>query len=200
MGIQQTLRNLQDRARNAGWRIQWIPWQEPGRPEYVYNTPLTLITGLGGAALFVGSIILIPLAMYREDIVTLESEEELILLIGTGLAGLAIAIAGRIHAAFRKQADWEQVTAKCIDREIKEYLGGHNGRSEVTWEYRLLCAFMLDGREYTVTPEPSHMMSFTSEESVRKYLDERIDPDGACQLWIDRRNPLHAVFHKKQRI
>lgn len=45
MGVQTLVRNLQDKARNAGWRIQRIPRQEPGRPEYVYNTPFFTRSG-----------------------------------------------------------------------------------------------------------------------------------------------------------
>lgn len=56
------LRKMQEMARNAGWRIKWIPWQEPGKVEMVYNTPLTLVTGLGGAAVFIGAMVL---AVYR---------------------------------------------------------------------------------------------------------------------------------------
>ncbi len=103
MTIQETLRDLQDRARDAGWRIKWIPWQGDGKVEVVYNTPLTLFTGLGGAAIFV-------YAMWA--VVTHRAP---LPFLGVGLAGLVMAVAGRIYAAKNQQSGFIEIQATCGD-------------------------------------------------------------------------------------
>ena len=108
--------------------------------------------------------------------------------------------AGRLYAAFNKQAGWIRLTAQCIDREIHECHFPSKGNRKIVWEYRLLCTFTRNGSEYRVTPEASHTAGFQSQDHARKYLDERIGPDGTCQVWVDPGNPLHAVFDHKQRI
>ena len=197
MGIERSIRRLQDKARNTGWRIQWIPWQETGRPEYVYNTPLTLVTGFGGAAVFLLSIGAILLGKYRPEISPVHTEADVVKTIIVGVAGLVIIILGRIYASFHKQAGWKPVTAQVLDQEIQECVDADERGS---YEFRLLCRFRYRGKNYDVTPETSRMMSFTSERRAHKYLDERISAGNTCRLWIDPRNPLHAVFHKKQKI
>jgi hypothetical protein len=189
MKIENSLRDYQDRLRDEGWRIKWIPWQEPGRPEYVYNTPLTLFTGLGGAALFTGAVIWMVVS---KDIGWP--------LFAAAIAGLAIAISGRFYAAFRKQYKWACINATCIDREIRQCSVFSEGNTKYVWEFRVVCKFMFNGKEFKVTPEASHIMAFNSSDAVSQYLNEKIKPDCKCRLWIDPGNPLHAVFDKKQRI
>ena len=111
------------------------------------------------------------------------------------MAGLAITMLGIISAAFQKQAGWKCIDAQCIDREIGE-CEKDPGVMTSTWVYRLVCVFNYEGKEYKVTPEPSHLTSFSSERQVQKYLDERIQPGGRCQLWINPKNPLQTIFHK----
>ncbi|HBA60042.1 MAG TPA: hypothetical protein DCZ92_04330 [Elusimicrobia bacterium] len=187
MGITGSIRELQDGLRDAGWRIKWIAWQETGRPEYVFNTPLTLATGFGGAALFLGSAYLAASGRAPASVMV------------WGIAGIALIIAGRLYAARAKQIGWVAVEARCLDREARELRSSGRGAATV-WEYRLLCSFSYDGREYKVTPEPSHTLAFSSEDKLNAYLAERITPGGTCALWIDPANPLHAVFDKKQGI
>ena len=189
MKIENRLRDYQDKIRDEGWRIKWIPWQESGRPEYVYNTPLTKFTGLGGAALFVGAVTLMVV-----------SKTAGWPMLAAAIAGLAIIISGRFYAAFKKQYKWVCINAICIDREIMKSASVSEGNTKYVWEYRVICKFTLNGKEYKVTPEASHMMSFNSADAAMEYLNKRIKPDCKCRLWIDPANPLHAVFDKKQRI
>jgi len=187
LNFKNNLRDFQDQVRDSGWRIQWIPWQEQGRSEYIYNTSLTLFTGFGGAALFLGSVIYLLLFKQVQGLV-----------LAIGMAGLIMIFLGRIYAAFNKQGGWLQLTARCIDREIQERHYPSKGNINIVWEYRLLCVFNHNGTEYRVTPEASHVMGFQSQDIAKKYLTERIRPDGTCKVWVDPRNALHAVFDKKQ--
>ena len=187
MNINKKLRDFQDQVRDGDWRIKWIPWQEQGRAEYIYNTPLTLFTGFGGAALFIGSVVYLLILKHVQGPI-----------LAIGLGGLVMIFLGRIYAAFNKQAGWLQLTARCIDREIQQRHYLSEGNIKIIWEYRLLCVFYHIGTEYKVTPEASHIAGFQSQDLVQKYLNEKIRPDGTCKLWVDPRNPLHAVFDKKQ--
>jgi hypothetical protein len=159
----------------------------PCRAEYIYNTPLTLFTGFGGAALFLVSVVYLLIFKHGQGPI-----------LAIGLAGLIMIFLGRIYAFFNKQAGWIQLTARCIDREIQERHYPSKGNIKIVWEYRLLCVFNHGGNEYRVTPEASSIAGFQSQYIVQKYLNERIRPDGTCKLWVDPRNPLHAVFDKKQ--
>lgn len=114
------------------------------------------------------------------------------------LVGLVMIFLGRIYASFNKQAGWIRLTARCIDREIQERHYPHRGNVKIVWEYRLLCEFTHNGSEYRVTPEASHIAGFQSQNLLQKYLSDRIQPDYTCELWVDPRNPLHAIFDKKQ--
>ena len=107
MNFKKYLRDFQDQVRDSSWRIKWIPWQEQGSAEYIYNTPLTLFTGFGGAALFLGSVVY--LLIFKQHQVPV---------LATGMAGLIMIFLGRIYAAFNKQGGWLQLTVRCIDREI----------------------------------------------------------------------------------
>ncbi len=188
MNIKKNLRDFQDQIRDRDWRIKWIPWQEPGCVEYIHNTSLTLFTGFGGAALFLGSVFWLCFKQAQWPVLII------------GLAGLLMIFLGRLYAAFNKQAGWLCLTAQCIDQEIQERHFSCKGNIKIVWEYRLLCVFTHNGSEYRVTPEAAHIAGFQSQELVRKYLNERIRSDFTCQLWVDPENLLHAVFDKKQRI
>ena len=188
MQIQKRLREMQDRLRNAGWRIQWIPWQEADKPEVINSNPIALI----GVLIFIGSIFLFGYAQRPDSFIRMSVGRLLIAAIG----GLAIAMLGSVYSAVHMRADWERVEAQCIDREIAEIPDPEGGSP--SWAYRLLCTFRYKGEAYTVTPEASHLVGFSSEHGVQKYLEDRIRPDGRCQLWIDPQNPLHTIFHKKR--
>ena len=195
MGIERNIRNLQDRIRNSGWRISWIPWQEEGKPEYVYNTPLTLVTGVGGALMFLGAIIYI-ISVLEEPVESIDDiPREVLISLIIAVSGICIGILGRRYAAWHKQARWKPVRARCVDREIRKCL---DEDASYVWEYRLVCTFNFRGKKYHVTPENSHIVAFNSEKQLDKYLYERIADDGTCRLYIDPSNPLHAVFDKKQ--
>lgn len=196
MSLSRKLRNVQDRARNHGWRIQWIPWQEPGKPEFIYNTKLTLLTGFGGAAMFLGGILYFAYQLQSPNTEPVDA----VIAGALPISGLVLIILGRIYAAIRKQMGWKEVNARCIDHEINQVYSNSDGVRSVSYDFRLLCTFPLKGQEYTVTPESSHNIAFKSEDGVKKYLGKHIDSTGKCILWVDPQNPLHTIFNKKQRI
>lgn len=184
MGVQQKLRDVQDNLRNAGWRIQWIPWQEPGKPEVIKpNNPLPLL----GIVMFIGGI---ALAVGNETVW---------LGIGVAITGLTIAMSGSILSATNQYSKWVKITdAKVIDREVGEALGDSDSPSSTVWVYRLLAEFTYDGQAYRVTPESSHFIAFNTEHAVNEYLDQCITVDRYCTLWVDPNNPRHAIFHKNK--
>jgi hypothetical protein len=113
------------------------------------------------------------------------------------VSGLVVIMTGVILSAYQIQFGWKRINAQCIDREISEYLK-EPGDITSSWGYRMICIFTLEGMEYKVTPEPSHLVNFKSKQKVKKYLNERIDENGNCQLWINPKNPLQTVFHRKR--
>ena len=188
MTLQNTLREIQDQARDRGWRIQWIPWQPDGKVEVVYNTPLTLATGLGGAGLFLYSI-------FR--VVSHKAPPSFILV---GVAGLVLAMLGRFYAAWRQQHGYVEVEAVCEDIEVQKFSGGGRRHQANSWQVRLLCLFTLDNKSYRVTPTVPILSGFLSEAAALEYLRGRMDNQGRCRLHVDPSNPLHAVFDKKARV
>ena len=187
MLFHKRLRNMQDRLRNAGWRIQWIPWWEPDKPEFVnQKNPLSLI----GIVIFIGVFFWNNYSFFG---VTLTVSQE----IAIALSGLGITFLGTILSAFQLQSGWKRIDAKCIDREIREY-EKDPGDITSSWGYRLVCMFSFDGNEYKVTPEPSTFGTFSSKQKVEKYLNGKISQSGYCQLWVNPKNPLQTVFHMKR--
>lgn len=187
MMFQKRLRNMQDRLRNAGWRIQWIPWWEPDKPEIItQNNPLSLI----GIIVFIGVFFWNSYAFFG---VTLTPSQ----MIAIAVSGLGLIFFGAILSAFQAQFGWKRIDAQCIDREIREY-EKDPGDITSSWGYRLICTFRFDGNEVKVTPEPSTLSSFHSKQQVEDYLNGKINQDGYCQLWVNPKNPLQTMFHKKR--
>ncbi|MDY0362391.1 MAG: hypothetical protein RBR08_13140 [Desulforegulaceae bacterium] len=195
------LRNLQDTLRNKGFRIQWIPWQEKGKPEYVYNSPLTHIFNIVGLALFFMGIVSAAGIFEIWQNEYLSGINPSLPGIFISVSGIFFLLSGRIVAAVQKQKGWVKIEAQCIDWEVAQYSHlSRNGRRVKNWTYRLLCTFYFNGRKYTVTPENSKIIAFNTKKQAENYLESRISTDNKCFLYIDPQNPLHAVFDRKQRI
>jgi hypothetical protein len=184
------MRILQDNLRNAGWRIQHIPWQPEGQLEY-YNPPspvawMLIMAGLaaffGGIPLITGNIVSTPAG------------------IGIMLGGIVLLIASRYAAGHRLYRQYVRVDAKCIDRDVQEFEDPDNAGSLIKntfWAPRLLCEYRYQGQTYTVTPIIVKTVAFSTEYAVHRFLDERIDQDQNCTLWINPEEPLQTFFHKK---
>lgn len=187
MLFQKRLRNIQDNLRNSGWRIQWIPWWEPDKPEVISpKNPFPVI----GVAIFCGVFFWNNFSFFG---LTLSVKH----IIAIAILGLAIIMLGIISSALQIQSGWKRIDARCIDREIGEF-AKEPGVITSSWGYRLICAFSFGGKEYIVTPESTNLVSFNSKQNVEKYLNKKISHDGSCQLWINPKNPLQTVFHKKK--
>ncbi|MBN1306116.1 MAG: hypothetical protein JXA13_16885 [Anaerolineales bacterium] len=49
-----------------------------------------------------------------------------------------------------------------------------------------------------MTPESSRLVAFNTERQLLNYLEQQIQPDGSCRLWIKPGNQLQTIFHKKR--
>ena len=187
--IHHILRRMQDENRNAGWRIQWIPSQPLGRPEYVYNTPLTTSVQLLGMALFfVGSTCLIV------------SKSRTVAWLVLSVMGFGLILLARLYAAWHKHRDWICIPAHCLDREVRLRRNTYRSGASQIWEIRLLCEFSISGKTYRATPQTSHTLAFRSKEEAEKHLEKFILPDGRCKLWVRPQNPLEASFPERRRV
>ena len=165
-------------------RIEFLTWP---RKMGIYQTPLTLFTGLGGAAIFIGSIV--ALLVYRQP--------KSVLIFGVG--GLIMAGLGRVYAAWHEQRDWVEVKAKCIDLEYEAIPNGPEMRNE-QWIFRILCEYTKKGKTHQITPSSSYLTGFTSEDELKSYLDETINNSGQCTLWVNPNNPREGLFDQKKKI
>jgi len=190
MRIEKKLRHLQDNLRNAGWRIQHIPWQPEGKLE-VYGPSsalqwLLILAGFGG---FLGGIPLISNRVVSTPVG-----------IGIMLGGLLLLFLSRFATGYRLYRHYVRVEAKCIDREVLEYEDPDSAGSltkNTFWAPRILCEYRYNGQTYRVTPIIVKTVAFNTESRVHKFLDDRIDPDGNCTLWINPETPLQTFLHQK---
>jgi hypothetical protein len=188
--LEKKLRKLQDNLRNAGWRIQHIPWQPEGKLEYYSpGSLLSWMLILVGFAGFFGGIPLLS-----KNIVSTPVG------IGIMICGLLLLFSSRFSTGYRLYRKYVRVNAKCLDREVLEYEDpdSYGSLRKITyWAPRILCEFSHNGKQYTVTPIIVKTVAFGTEESVNKFLDDRIDSNQNCTLWINPDNPLQTIFHKK---
>jgi len=189
MNIKDLTKDLQDSQRDAGWRIKTIPWQDSNKLEYVQNTPLSLMTGCGGALIFIGSIVLFIMEIAPMWV------------IGIGVAGLVLGIIGRRYAAWHKYRNWIPVKATCVDKEIREIVIPTKTGGNKVWAFRLQCTFNYNGKLFAVTPDTSYkIIHFYEQNDLLKHLAKTIDEDGRCNLWINPDKPLQCSFNKKPKI
>ena len=188
MGIKNNLKKWQDTARDAGWRIKFIAWQD--RLEMVYNTPFTIFTGFGGALLFFASITLVMVKGFPTWY------------LGFAGFGIFMGIMGRFYAAWHKYHRWPSVTAQVLDKEIRDFQVPKKGMvgMRTIWSFRVLCEFNYQGRTYQVTPITTNIMDFRSKSALEKYLEETITLSQTCTIWINPDNVLQSCFHTRPKI
>jgi hypothetical protein len=190
VNLENKLRDLQDNIRNAGWRIQHIPWQPEGKLEvYKPGNLLTWFLILSGFVCFFGGAILFSPSGFPVWIG-----------IAVMILGLVLLITSRFSAGRHQYDDFVSVEAICLDREVQEFEDPDSVGSLIKntfWEPRILCEYRYKGKRYRVTPIVVITVAFHTDEGVTKFLDERINGEGKCRLWINPMNPLHTVFHLK---
>ncbi|PKK88361.1 MAG: hypothetical protein CVV64_19225 [Candidatus Wallbacteria bacterium HGW-Wallbacteria-1] len=184
------IRTAQDTERNKGWRIQHISWLKDGEPEIVPNTGITLIMGLGGILGFLAGAALLVFNMIA---------------VSTGIAillgSLTVGILSRWLMAKIMFRNWKKIDAGCVDSEIAEFSerthASQGGVQFMThWRIRLVCTFSHEGDDYNVTPDISMNLYFRSKSAAEKYLSKKIRLNQHCELWIDTKNPLHAMIER----
>ena len=147
--------------------------------------------------IFLGGLPLAHILVDDIEFLTIKKYDPTWLGIGIMVFGLLILFVSRIVAAYQKQKGWVKVEATCIDREVG---AGRDSEGDVFWDYRLLCVFNYNGKEYKVTPVHSKVVGFNKEHQVNSYLNSRITIENKCFLYVDPENPLHAVFDRKQKM
>ncbi len=113
-------------------------------------------------------------------------------LFSISIFGLALALVSILLRGRRVRKNWTKVHAQCTDREWKKVLGApsQHGGVRLAWTFQLLCEFEWEGARYTVTPE--YWSTFISEGRLLKFLDTVISKNGACQLWVNPKNPFQT--------
>lgn len=184
------LRKFQDNMRNSGWRIQHISWLPDDKVEtYNPKSPVTWFLIIAGLFCFLGSPVLLSQQIFSTGII-----------ISIMIFGLVLLMSSRFAAGYFRYGHFVPVEAVCMDREIREYKDPDSMEAfnNITfWQPRILCAFEFQNKTYKVTPIIVKINAFRKEETAKKFLDKRIDENGKCTLWINPKNPLHTVFHKK---
>lgn len=190
MKVERKIRTLQDNIRNSGWRIQHIPWQPEGKPEYIVpQDNITRVVMLSGFTCFLGPIF--TLGRFNVPVWGV---------ISIMMTGLALLLASRFCYGRNLYGKFKAVEANCIDRDVREFEefdpDGGFPKAKI-WAVRILCQFYYNGCRYTVTPIIVKLTDFSTEEEANRFLEARIDNDGMCMLWINPENPLHTLFHEK---
>lgn len=178
------VRQFQNEAENAGWRIQLISYEDASKPMFMsIGGILAAVPVLGGFG-FIGSL---ALATYDHD--KFKS-------IGVVVAVLSFVVV--LGGAWVKERvvrhDWDFAPGRCVDRELQkiwiqrgpDVSGGHWG-----WFWRIVCEYEYLGIRYRVTPEV-YWTSFSSEDAALKFLAGRISPDGKCTLRVNPKNLLRT--------
>lgn len=175
---------LQKFRNDCGWRIESIPFGSPGKPSKSISFILSTL-GLLAFGCLVTSVVM----LFRT-----EDPHYMILFAFGGISAFLLHLSNERL----RRADWIQITAKCIDKEIKmrRIMGSRGSVGNPVWDFRMLCEFVLDGQQYKVTPLYRKM--FNSEKEVNEFLSNTIDDSGNCILRVNPRNPLEADFVGKK--
>ena len=192
MKLEKKLRTIQDNLRNAGWRIQHIPWQPKGKLEwYGPDNFLSWLLILAGFAGFFGGIPLLS-----NNMVSTPAG------IAIMISGLALLFLSRFSTGYFLYRSYVRVDARCLDREIQEFEDFESSGSLIKktfWAPRLLCEYTYKGQNYTVTPIIVKMTAFNKKGDVERFLEQRIDLQHHCTLWINPKVPLQTFFRVKPR-
>ncbi len=188
MGMQKHLRSMQDNIRNSGWRIQFIPWMEQGKVEVMPTSPFGCLVIMAGLLGFLGGIYLIT-----QNILDVAPG------IAVSIGGLGLLFLSRYVTGYFAYRNFVLVDGRCVDWEVIKFKDDEPGslRKEYYYAVRIMCEYERDGQVVRVTPILPGSTWFKSEEKAKAYLTDRMNDQGECMLWVNPKNSLHTVFHKK---
>lgn len=179
MSIHQNLVEFQKQQRDAGWRIKSILWHDAGKLEKI-DPPIP-------ATPFTLAAVIVWIALLAVSFVNGEPEWTM----AFGVGGLVAGILACVYTASQRYQHWVSVNAICCDKEVRSARPqGHE-----VWTFRVQCDFQYEGKTYAVTPALGLWCNFRKEEAVLKYLNETIDQNGNCLLWVNPDNPLQTSFN-----
>lgn len=179
-----------------GWRIARIDPRAGENRKATYGVPILLFLALismgGLLALLVAP--LVAQADANTPFLSLLTPAHiflivLVLVFATPMAfGLVAAVRRLIRGA-----QWVEVEAVCIDRDIQPVTNETEEAAEQGWSYRLLCRFELNDATVEATPDGydgERYRLFATPQAVAAYLDDYVDPDGRARLRVNEWNPL----------
>jgi hypothetical protein len=166
------------KQRDFGWRIEKTPYQDSK-----VRGVVSFIPALGALGFMVGFALIFLILFLRVHSLATFYNAALVL---TG-SGFVVMWTGFWLMARKKRAGWKIVEGRCIDREVKEV----PGLDGLTWMWRVVCEYELDGSKYRVTPMMG-WTSYASEKAALEYLAKRISPDGRCKLGVNPKVPLQT--------
>lgn len=175
------VRRFQTETENAGWRIQMIPYGETSSPMTLNLSGVPALVPVLGALGFVCG-----LAMATYD----EAKYQKSGLMLAGASFLAMLCGVWLKARCERQG-WDVAPGRCVDRELQKVWIPSGSGGGWGWFWRIVCEYECLGIPYRVTPE-IYWVNFTSEAAARKFLEERISPNGECLLHVDPKNPLRT--------
>ena len=189
--------SFREQIYNQGWRIKWEQWT-PGGKRVLDTPPLKVkLSGIPCLILFLGAIAMMACAFINQEKKWAEAAAGSAIAMWVG--AIFAAAWSNLYAARVRKETWISVRARRIDSEIGDMPKINLGK-ETRWSFRLVCRFEFQGKEYTVVPDPSATLRFTTRQEVDDYLAGRIDADGNCTLWLDPANPSYTFFDQLPRM
>ena len=117
-----------------------------------------------------------------------------LLLAGGGLLAIAGSILLNAATAKSKRSTWPVVPARCTNQLLKSELV----EKRKTWSWQITCEVDHAGKKYRLCPKVrwsdvcQSELAFWKEAKARRYLAERVTPDGRCKLRVNPANRLEA--------
>ena len=163
----------------SGWRFELIPYRSgtgarPFKECWEASMP-GMVLCLTGIGLFILGIL--SVLVFKGP----KGPAIVIAMIGWPLGAFGLLLVNR-----GVRRDWLRIEATCLDRDYKRVATGDGN----TWQFRWLCKFKLDGKEYTVTPY--YYSTMATEKGVLSLFAKAISSQQTCSLWVNPRNPLET--------
>ncbi len=189
MAIKSHISDYQRQRRDGGWRINTIPWWKAGDIQQSVSTLLSKCIGLLGFVFLLG-----PIALTFTQVIPFEYLPWAIV----GVLLLFVATFFNTWDVYRK---FVALDAKVVDYEVREVFAerpSSNSPRIKVWAFRLVCDFTFEGKHYIATPDVRE--DFKTERQLLAFFKQTIsgrDDNLRTRIFVDPKNPLHCVFHKR---